>query len=36
MGLSAFNGTVIKSMLARLEITISITHFAKLLDVKDQ
>ncbi|MCI36583.1 hypothetical protein A2U01_0057806 [Trifolium medium] len=36
MGLSAFNGTVIKSVIAGLEITISKAHFAKLLDVKDQ
>ncbi|MCI85018.1 hypothetical protein A2U01_0106296, partial [Trifolium medium] len=36
MGLSAFNGTVIKSVLAGLEIAISRAHFAKLLDVKDQ
>ncbi|MCI42023.1 hypothetical protein A2U01_0063258, partial [Trifolium medium] len=36
MGLSAFNGTVIKFVLAGLEITISRAHFAKLLDVKDQ
>ncbi|MCI07085.1 hypothetical protein A2U01_0028148, partial [Trifolium medium] len=36
MGLSAFNETIIKFVLAGLEITISRAHFAKLLDVKDQ
>ncbi|MCI15418.1 cullin-like protein, partial [Trifolium medium] len=36
MGLNTFNGTVIKSVLAGLEITISKAHFAKLLEVKDQ
>ncbi|MCI84866.1 hypothetical protein A2U01_0106144, partial [Trifolium medium] len=36
MGLSTFKGTVIKSVLAGLEITISRAHFAKLLEIKDQ
>ncbi|MCI31623.1 60S ribosomal protein L24, partial [Trifolium medium] len=36
MGLSAFKGTIIKSVLAGLEITISKAHFAKLLEVNDQ
>ncbi|MCI69738.1 60S ribosomal protein L24, partial [Trifolium medium] len=31
MGLSAFKGTVIKSVFAGLEITISRAHFTKLL-----
>ncbi|MCI43385.1 hypothetical protein A2U01_0064622, partial [Trifolium medium] len=35
MGLSKFSGTVIKSVLAGLEITISRAHLAKLLDVED-
>ncbi|MCI97400.1 hypothetical protein A2U01_0118701, partial [Trifolium medium] len=35
MGLSKFNGTVIKSVLAGLEITISRAHIAKLLGVED-
>ncbi|MCI58091.1 hypothetical protein A2U01_0079344, partial [Trifolium medium] len=34
MGLSDFKETVIRSVLAGLEITISRAHFAKLLDVK--
>ncbi|MCI93876.1 hypothetical protein A2U01_0115174, partial [Trifolium medium] len=36
MGLSAFKETVIRYVLAGLEITISRAHFAKLMDVKDQ
>ncbi|MCI72355.1 hypothetical protein A2U01_0093618, partial [Trifolium medium] len=36
MGLSGFNGTVIRYVLAGLEITISRAHFAKLLGVNDQ
>ncbi|MCI04627.1 hypothetical protein A2U01_0025674, partial [Trifolium medium] len=36
MGLSTFTGTVIKYVLAGLDITISRAHFAKLLDLKDQ
>ncbi|MCI43854.1 transport membrane protein, partial [Trifolium medium] len=35
MGLSDFSGTVIKSVLAGLEITISRAHFTKLLGVED-
>ncbi|MCI30899.1 hypothetical protein A2U01_0052110, partial [Trifolium medium] len=35
MGLCEFNETVIKSVLAVIEVTISRAHFAKLLDVKD-
>ncbi|MCI34524.1 hypothetical protein A2U01_0055744, partial [Trifolium medium] len=35
MGLSNFNGTVIKSVLAGVEITISRAHLAKLLDIED-
>ncbi|MCI50905.1 hypothetical protein A2U01_0072149, partial [Trifolium medium] len=35
MGLYPFFGTVIKSVLAGLEITISRAHIAKLLDVVD-
>ncbi|MCI08337.1 hypothetical protein A2U01_0029413, partial [Trifolium medium] len=35
MGLSKFDGTVIKSVLAGLEITISRAHLAKLLGVED-
>ncbi|MCI51516.1 hypothetical protein A2U01_0072760, partial [Trifolium medium] len=35
MGLKEFNGTIIRSVLAGLEITISRAHFAKLLGVDD-
>ncbi|MCI15856.1 hypothetical protein A2U01_0036995, partial [Trifolium medium] len=35
MGLSIFNGTVIKSVLAGVEITISRAHLAKLLGIED-
>ncbi|MCI61517.1 hypothetical protein A2U01_0082774, partial [Trifolium medium] len=35
MGLCEFNETVIKSVLAGIEVSISRAHFAKLLDVKD-
>ncbi|MCI68500.1 hypothetical protein A2U01_0089761, partial [Trifolium medium] len=35
MGLSKFDGTVIKSVIAGLEIIISRAHIAKLLDVED-
>ncbi|MCI85316.1 hypothetical protein A2U01_0106595, partial [Trifolium medium] len=35
MGLNKFSGTVIKSVLAGLEITISREHLAKLLGVED-
>ncbi|MCI35963.1 hypothetical protein A2U01_0057184, partial [Trifolium medium] len=35
MGLSNFNGTVIKSVLAGVEITISRAHLAKLLGIED-
>ncbi|MCI34289.1 LRR receptor-like serine/threonine-protein kinase RCH1, partial [Trifolium medium] len=36
IGLSDFKETAIRFVLARLDITISRAHFAKLLDVKDQ
>ncbi|MCI45834.1 hypothetical protein A2U01_0067073, partial [Trifolium medium] len=35
MDLKEFNGTVIKSVLAGLEVTISRAHFAKLLGIDD-
>ncbi|MCI57032.1 hypothetical protein A2U01_0078283, partial [Trifolium medium] len=35
MGLNKFTGTIIKSVLAGLEITISRQHLAKLLGIED-
>ncbi|MCI31679.1 hypothetical protein A2U01_0052891, partial [Trifolium medium] len=35
MGLSKFSGTIIKSVLAGLEITITRAHLAKLLGIQD-